>query len=301
MKHYPSVAIALSLILQPLFGAEETTPEIAALQDTATAFVKAYNGHDAAAIAALYTEEGEIYGDEGVVGREAILARYLELFAGDSVPEMALEVESVRLVAPNVAIEDGLYHLALPGEDEIVKSFSYIAVLVKNSEGAWHFASTRTLADVTDAAGNLAGLAADLKGNWTCQNDGVRMDWAFGWDETGTFLSGEALSSSVDSEPLSTSIRIGWDGARRLITWWSFDNRGGFSSGDWAPTADGWIMNNSGSTADGKTSSNSGHLIFEGGDTILWRATDRILDGDALPDLELRIVRQAPEPAIDAE
>ena len=38
------------------------------------------------------------------------------------------------------------------------------------------------------AAGQLAELAAALKGDWTCQKEGLRLDLAFGWDGSGNFV-----------------------------------------------------------------------------------------------------------------
>ena len=200
------------------------------------------------------------------------------------------------LVAPNLAIEDGTFHLDPPGDDNPVRSTTYTAVLLKNDAGVWQIASTRDLKDVTDAGGQLADLAENLKGDWTCQRDGIRLDFAFGWDDTGKFLTGELLTTTGDAEPQTTNIRIGWDGARKTISWWTFDSGGGFAKGDWTPSDDGWIIRNEGTSADGEATSANGHLSFEGKDTMIWTSKDRIVDGENIPDVEMRIVRQAPEP-----
>jgi hypothetical protein len=168
---------------------------------------------------------------------------------------------------------------------------------LKNSAGEWQIASTRTLKDASDAGGELAGLAAQLKGDWTCQKGELRHDFAFGWDDSGKFLTGEMLTTSPDAEPLATHLRIGWDGARKTTTWWTFDGAGGFAKGDWTRTEDGWLIRTEGVTADGETMSANQQLSFDGKDTMLWTATGRLVDGEKLPDNELRIVRQSPEPA----
>ena len=76
------------------------------------------------------------------------------------------------------------------------------AVLIRETSGAWRIASTRSLKDVTEAAGHLAALADALKGEWTHREpEGVRLDLAFGWDSTGTYITGEMLTTTADAEP----------------------------------------------------------------------------------------------------
>jgi uncharacterized protein (TIGR02246 family) len=294
-----SAGLALAMLSHPCLLAEETSPEIGGLQQAASDFITAYNSKDAAAIAALFLENGEITnlsGDSTTTGRADIKAHYEEIFSGKDVPEAAVEVASVRLVAPDLAIEDGTFHLDPPGEDSPVRSVTYTAVLQKEKGGSWKIASTRDLKDVTDASSQLADLAASLKGDWTCQKSGMRMDFAFGWDDTGKFLIGEMLTTTDDAEPQTATIRIGWDGARKTITWWTFDSGGGFSKGDWTPDDTGWIIRTEGSSANGEATSANQHLAFDGKDTILWNSKDRLVDGEKLPNVEMRVVRQAPEP-----
>ncbi len=293
-----TTGLALAMLASPGLRAEEPSPEIAGLQQAAADFVLAYNNKDAAAIAALFTENGEmtnLTGDDTTSGRAGIKARYEEIFAGKDTPQGAVEVASVRLVAPNLAIEDGTFHLDPPGEDTPVRSTNYTAVLQKNDAGAWQIASTRDLKDVTEAGGQLSALAENLKGDWTCQKDGMRMDFAFGWDDTGKFLIGEMLTTTDDAEPQTTTMRIGWDGSRKTITWWTFDSGGGFAKGDWTPDDSGWIIRTEGSSANGEATSANQHLTFEGKEAIIWNAKERLVDGEKLPDVEMRIVHQAPE------
>ena len=295
--------IAFALLMSPALFAEEPTPEIAGLQKAAADFVTAYNSKDSAAIAALFTENGEIAdltGGELISGRDQVKARYDEVFADDP-DQIAIEVDSVRLVAPNLAIEDGIYHLT-PAADEHAPptSTSYTAVLMKNGEGTWQIASTRSLKNVTDSAGQLSDLAGALKGEWTSRtSDGIQLDLAFGWDSSGKFLTGEMLTTAADSEPQEGSIRIGWDAARKSIVSWMFDAAGGSTHGVWTPTENGWLIRSEGTTAEGETLNSSQELTADGKETLIWVATNRIIDGEKQPDKTLRIVRQAPEPAAE--
>ena len=296
--------------------AEEPDPSIAGLAQAAEIFVTAYNAKDAAALAGLFTENGEIIdiiGEDIASGREAIKILYEETFADENAPSIAIEVSSVRIVAPNLAIEDGTFHLTPPGDDNAPKkSTTYTASLHRNEAGVWQIASTRDLKDVTDAAGQLAALANVLKGDWTCStDDGVRLDLAFGWDPSGKYLTAAMLTTTSDSEPQTGIIRIAWDAARKTIASWMFDSVGGISRSTWTATDDGWVIRTESDTGDGETITETQELLPESSEVLVWRTTGRLISGEPQPDTEIRIVRQAPdaglnpdaptEPAVESE
>lgn len=306
MKFHRSIPTALILglaIVPTLHAEEQPTPEIAGLQKAAADFVVAYNKQDAAALAKLFTEDGEmtdLAAEDLTAGREQIQARFEGVFANKPL-QIAIEVGSVRLVAPNLAIEDGVHHLT-PADDETVppKSTAYTAVLAKDDSGEWRIASTRDLKDVTEAPGHLAGLADALSGEWTFRDpSGVRLDLAFGWDASGKYLIGEMLTTTADAEPQAGTIRIGWDASKQQITSWMFDAEGGFTHGFWSATDDGWLIRSEGTTAGGETLTANQKLTAEGADTLIWAASQRVVDGEKLEDRTLRLVRQAPEPSED--
>jgi uncharacterized protein (TIGR02246 family) len=291
--------LAVALLVTPGLRAEdETDPAMAGLEKAATDFVAAFNKKDAAAIASLFAEDGEmcdLNGDDLTSGRDQIKSHYEEIFAGKDAPSAAIEVKSVRLVAPTLAIEDGTVHLTPPGENEPPRSTDYTAVLMKGADGGWKIASTRSLKDSTDAAGQLADLADVLKGEWTTMKDGLRLDLAFGWDESGKFLSGEMLTTTADGEPQAGTMRIGWDAAKKSIVSWIFDAEGGVSQGIWTTTDDGWQVRSEGTTSDGETMTANQQLTAEDKDTLIWAVTNKVINGEKQPDGELRLVRQAPD------
>ena len=297
------IGIALAVLTHSANCAEEPPSDITGLHQAATHFVTAYNNKDAVSIAALFTENGEITdldAEHVIIGRADIEAHYKEILAAADAPLAAVEVTSVRLVAPNVAVEDGTLHFTPPGKNEPARSITYAAVLLKSSAGAWQIASTRSLGDVTGPEGHLGDLESRLKGDWTGQRDGLRMDLAFGWDDSGKFISGELLVTSPDAKPLTTDARFGWDGAKKSIACWTFDSGGGFATATWTPDGDdAWTVRTEGTTADGEAMSANQHLVFESQDTFVWTATERLIDGAKQPDTELRVVRRAPEPADD--
>jgi uncharacterized protein (TIGR02246 family) len=287
------------MLSAPFVHADGASSEIAGLQKSASDFVNAYNKKDAAAIARLFTEDGEltdIAGEEMTSGRAAIEAFYSDVFADQNASSIAIEVSSVRLVTPVIAIEDGKAHFTPPGEESIPKSIAYMAVLNKNAEGKWLIASTRTLRDVTDASGQLAALSTSLIGEWTStSSDGVRLDLAIGWDVSGKFLSGEMLTTTADAEPQAGTIRIGWNAAKNSIVSWIFDSNGGVIEGVWTANGAGWLIRADGTTAEGETFSAMQKFTREGNDVIQWDVRDRVIAGEKRPTKRLRLVRQTPQ------
>jgi uncharacterized protein (TIGR02246 family) len=306
MKRFSHLTLGavFALASQQALLAQESSPEIAGLEKTAADFIVAYNSKNAADIAAMFLEKGEISdaaAQEVTTGRSEIQAKYEAIFAAADAPSIAIEVDSVRLVSENLAIEDGTWHFTSPGVDFPTRSSTYTAVLQKNQAGVWQIASTRSLKDVTTAAGHLSELIQGLKGDWTGQKDGLRVDLAFGWDTTGNFINGEMLVTKPDSEPLTTHFRFAWDAGREIITCWTFDDSGGFATADWTPTESGWQIRTEGTTADGEAMSANQTLTFEGKDTFIWAGKDRLINDELQPDVSFRIVRQAPEPDADLE
>jgi len=302
MKHHiiTTACLTLALFSQGLH-ADERASKITGLEKAANDFVNAYNKKDAAAIATLFTQNGELTdlsGNKIISGRQEIQSFYSDAFANENAPSLAIEVSSVRIVTPDIAIEDGTAHFTPPGENSPPHSVSYTAVLTRNAEDTWLIASSRTLRDVTDAAGHLADLSKALIGEWTSMSvDGVRLDLAIGWDASGKFLSGEMLTTTADAEPQSGTVRIGWNAAKNSIVSWMFDSKGGVIEGVWTPSEAGWLIRAEGTTADGETFSAMQKITPQGKNLIHWEASQRVIAGVERPDNKIRLVRQAPEAA----
>jgi uncharacterized protein (TIGR02246 family) len=259
-------------------------------------FVKAFNDRDAAAISALFTPLGEIVGSDGetLAGRQAIEDYYLGLFAGDKVPRMALEASDVHLVAPGVAIEEGVVHLTV-ADDEPVRSIGYTVTHLRQAGGTWLMAASRSLSEVTAPSERIKPLHWMI-GEWTLESEeGMRIDMVIDLDDHGNHLLGEALVTNAAEGSQTTSLRIGWNPATSSVYWWTFDSEGGNASGPWARRGDDWVVNTIGITADAEASASSQTLVRDG-DTMVWIATQRMLAGEAKPDLIYRFVRRAPDP-----
>jgi uncharacterized protein (TIGR02246 family) len=234
-------------------AAVESLPDadLELLGKAAEKFVEAFNRKDAAAIAALFMPQGEMVSSSGETysGREAIQDHYADVFADETAPLISLEAHSVRPVGPGVVVEDGVVHFTT-AEDEPVISVAYSATHSKQPDGSWLIATNRDQPEVTPPAEQLKPLYW-LIGEWTLENeDGLRIDLVIHPDDRGNFLLGESLLTDADGDSQSTHLRIGWNPATSSIYWWTFDSKGGFTSGPWARNGDAWTIATAGYTAD---------------------------------------------------
>lgn len=299
MKRHFALRLTLffGLSLASATAEEEST---AALADVAERFVAAYNEKNLEAILSLYTPEAEMIDEiDGLAaaGPEQIREIFESSFGKFPDRRIALEVISVRQVAENVVIEEGITRFSGEVPNEEGEAVAYSAVLVKHPEKGWLIASSREIATDAPVADPLEGLYP-LEGDWILQGDQMKMELSLGLSASGRFLVGSAFTSTPDAGEMETEIRIGLDPSTGQIRWWTFDDAGGFGGGAWQPSENGWTVRSNGVTADGESNTAIQRLTFEGDDTIVWDSTDRYLDGSPLPDLQLRLVRRPPAPAL---
>ena len=110
-----SACLAVCILIT--FGAAESlhaqqpaaaSPDEDAIQETALAFVQAYDAGDAAAVAALWTSDGEyVVGQTTVNGQPAIQQLYEEFFLAHPGSKMEVHIGSIKVLAPAVAVEQG--------------------------------------------------------------------------------------------------------------------------------------------------------------------------------------------------
>jgi uncharacterized protein (TIGR02246 family) len=313
IPRHPGALPALALLCAaslPTLSAQETPPATPAVEKgqaeidkaleslgkAAEKFVTAFNNEDAAAIAALFTPLGEIVGvdDEALVGRRAIEDYYRDFFAGENVPQIALEASDVQFVGVDLAIETGQLHLTY-ADDEPVRSVTYSVTHSKQADGSWLIAASRTLSDATTLSERIKPLHW-MVGEWTLEGqDGLRIDMVIDLDDRENFLLGEALITDAEDGAQALTLRIGWNPATSSVYWWTFDSEGGNAAGSWAQRGEDWMISSTGVTADGESSDSSQTLVRDG-DSMVWIATERMLAGESRPDFTYRFVRRAPDP-----
>src|SRR5436305_1017747 len=107
----------------------------------AQAFIDAFNKGDAKAVAGFWTPEGDYIDQVGhkYKGRAALEKLYAKVFAERKGAKLTIHVASVRLVTPDVAIEEGMTEVT-PADGGLPTTAGFTAVAVKK-DGEWYFES----------------------------------------------------------------------------------------------------------------------------------------------------------------
>jgi hypothetical protein len=117
----------------------------------------------------------------------------------------------------------------------------------------------------------------------------------FRWDENKSFLLEEFQVISQGSTVLKGTQRIGWDPQARQVRSWIFDSAGGFGEAVWTQVGDDWVCRAKGVRSDGSSASATRTLTRAAQDRVIWTSTDRVDDGELLPELAVTMVRKPPQ------
>ena len=79
---------------------------------------------------------------------------------------------------------------------------------------------------------------------------------------------------------------IGWDANAKLIRSWLFDSDGGLIKGTWHPGDNQWTVQSVARFADGGSGSFSGVFQLHENGEHSWRKTNRVIDGQLMPNIE---------------
>jgi uncharacterized protein (TIGR02246 family) len=299
------LVLTLSLSFSHLSRGEEPIEE---LQKTAEKFVEAYNAKDLDGIRNLFTDDAELINDSEQLrfqGIEEISSVFSESFAGFPQKQVSLEVTSVRLLTADVALEDGVLYFSDAEDSDFFDSVPYSATLVRQEDGKWEITLSHEFQSIEpEMDRSILDSLSWLEGEWTLRSGPMRMDVKIARLEAGAFYTGKATSILSTGEELRTDLRIGFDPTKEAIRWWTFDEMGGYSSGLWIPK-DGegyvWTIQSRGVTSSGEANSAAQVISFDGENTLLWQSSNRQMDDESLPDLEMRLVRMPPKPQLPVE
>ena len=264
----------------------------------ADATVKAFNAGDAAGLAAMFIDDGELVDENGTVteSRAEITALFKRFFERFPKATLEMEVTDVREVGDDVVIEEGVRRITTD-QAAAAAQVRYVAVRTKQGD-RWPLASYREFSD--DPLPTPAEMLSALDwivGDWVDESPEGRTQISYRWSEDGNFLIGE-YNLSVGGQPASKSVqRIGWDPVEGTLRSWTFDSDGGFSEGEWLGTDDGWVVKSEATLPDGTIGSATVSIRPSDADHFVVESTDRIVGGAEEPDFKLTIARKPPQPS----
>lgn len=265
-----------------VFG--QKNPEEDVLFQRAQAFVDAFNQGNAKVVAGFFTSDADIVDPEGqrIKGRTAIEDAYTKFFGASKGAKLFIQISSMRVVRPDLALEDGLTEVVRPGSPPSAARYS--AVYVKK-DGQWFTESVREAIAVPPNNQRVLGDLAFLVGNWTEDSDkGGTSKASYKWASQGNFIVNSFELAMHDVSVAGGVQWIGWDAAEKKVRSWSFLSNGGFAESTWAPEKSGWKITVSAITRDGKKLTATNVVTKLDNDHVQFQFVNRVLDGQPLPD-----------------
>ncbi|MCC6126069.1 MAG: SgcJ/EcaC family oxidoreductase [Pirellulales bacterium] len=274
---------------------EQEAKDLAAIRAAVDSYVAAYNRGDAKGVAGHWSESADWIGPSGerFQGRQTIEREMEAMFAENRGLKIEVVEPTVRLVAPDAAVEEGTVRVLRPGEP--AGESTYIAVHAKKN-GQWKLESVReTSLPETSAREQLKQLEW-LVGEWIDESASEVVEHRCRWSEDGHYLLGTFVVQWEGLPAMKGDVRIGWDPLTKQIKSWIFDTEGGRAEGVWTRDGDRWIVKMTGVRPDGSTASATNTYVPLRRDQYQYSSTDRIVGGQPEPGQTVLIVRKPPQP-----
>ncbi len=282
------ITTVVAFIVAALTGAavaqtpEEVSPEKAAVLALDRAYEAAFAKRDDAAMAAFFTEDAEQTTEDGTLltGRAEIEKAITAGLKSNPGATLAIAMDSVRLLTPEVAVEKGASTVTT--KDGETRESLFTAIYVKK-EGGWKISQlTETALPPASSRERLAELEW-LVGSWAEKDGDTSIDSTFEWARGGNFLTRNLTVKRREETTLEGWQIIGWDAGQERIRSWTFDTEGGFSEGVWTRDGDSWLIRDSGTLPDGSHTTAEQTITKTGADKFTWQANNRTLGGEPQP------------------
>jgi len=277
-------AVFLGAFLPAATTAAETTAAEDAVRRSAQEFVSAFDAGNAEAIAAQWTPDGEYtIGRESLKGRAAIARAYGEFLRAHPNAKMNVKIESIRVLAPTVAVEQGTGSTTTgPGGSRTESA--YTAIHVKQPNGKWLMASVREseMPSVTGTA-SLDDIGW-LVGAWAANGDASKLAINYEWMADKQFLRGQTTITTPEGSKSGGTQIIGVDPQSGRLVSWFFNADGGHGYGRWSQEGSRWIINTEGTSADGAPTAATNILYHADDNVCSWESVNRSIGETRLPN-----------------
>ena len=302
------LAVGICLTASP--ARAQTSQDEQAIRAASTAYMQALSRGDGAALAALWTADGDIVDERGTVmkGRDTMSLTTKPAEDGPApAPAAHMRDMSLRFLAPGVALEDGTVEVPLPGSP-VPMTGRFSATWVKQGD-AWRLASLRETR-ITGASG--AEQLADLDwmvGDWEVVDnsdpDGVAkptFEIAVRWNVGRTYLLRDmkimppATPGSPPPPPIHVTQRIGWDPLLRQIRSWAFSGDGGHGEAFWTRDGNAWLARTTAVLPDGSQTSSLNVYTYDGKDRCTWQSLHTHAGSEHAPPVNMTMIRKPGRP-----
>jgi len=276
-----------------------------AIRAATAAYREALDRGDAAAIAALWTADGDICDETGAMLHGRDTASLVADPAAGPRPDFKINDTSLRFVTDDVAVEDGTVEVRLAdGGAPLVGRFTAVWT---RTDGGWKLAALREARGPEPAGAALLEELDWMVGDWHVVQDGhdaaaapdraPDVDMTVRWNDRRTYLLREMTVSAAAAggTPLVISQRIGWDPLSRRIRSWAFDSDGGHGEATWTRDGGAWIAQTVSVHPDGSQTTSLVIYTHDGRDRCTIRSVPTHADGAHAPHLVMTMIRKPTE------
>jgi uncharacterized protein (TIGR02246 family) len=272
---------------------DAANPADAGVRTAAEAYVTAFNAHDAAGVAKLWSENG-VYVNretgETSTGRATIEADLNKTF--EAYPEIRLQLEAgaVRVVKPDIVHADATATLIIPGEEprQVLVSGLYV-----KTGDTWLIDSVEEIPIPAPQSSHDALAPLEwLVGDWQDESDDVTATSSFHWSPNGAFLIRSFSTASGEEPVLEGTQVIGWDPRAEHIRSWTFNSDGSFGEAVWSKSGSDWLIKSTQTLTDGGAAGGTYVVTPVDEDTMSVHLIGHEVNGEAQPSGEpVRVVR----------
>lgn len=258
----------------------------AAVQATIDAYLTAFNRGDAAALAALWTERGEMFTPAGdrLQGREQIEKSFAEYFRVAKLAKLELTGTNIDILSPSTAVETGTARVIVP--DEEPSETVYRVVHVKTADG-WKIDGVREQAPAAPPPSHYDRLKPLewMIGEWGDAAGSGAVETACRWSKNRNFIIQSFRVNAGDAAEFEGTQVIGWDPRTQVIRSWLFDSDGGFGTSVWKQAGERWTVESVQVLPDGRVGSSTQIHERVDDDTRRFRSIGRQVEGEPLPGI----------------
>jgi uncharacterized protein (TIGR02246 family) len=261
-------------------------------------YIVTFNSHDAAKLAALWTENA-VYVDKATglrtEGRAALTADFTKLFAASPGVVLSGDVEGIREIGADAAMVDGVSRTMTPDSEPSVSAFT--AVFVKR-DGKWLIDSVHeTTLPTPETPRQALEPLAWMVGHWQDAGGGDLVVTNVRWAPGDAFLIRSYTAHREGEElPFAGTQVIGWDPRSKQIRSWTFSSDGSFGDGAWSKNGNEWLVRTTQTLPDGSAASATQVITMVDADTATVQTVGKEVNGAPEPASEPVTMVRAAEP-----
>lgn len=262
----------------------------ASIKKAAEGYGAALKSGDIKQAATFWAADAEFTDSEGNVlrGRDEIAKRLTESLDDLKTGKSVIHIQTFRVLTPDVVTTDGAIEFT-PAEGAM-ESDKFSAVWMRK-DGRWVIASARDLPESDDDIGaRSVNTLKWLQGNWSAEQGESKITLSVKPELDGKFhLMRYEIKSAKDA--MTIVQLVGWDPIDAAVRSWTFDSKGGYGEGVWNRQDSSWINETLGVLPTGQITSALNHVEVQDPDTFLWHATNREVEGQPIPDNQIKFSR----------